>query len=323
MNRPRVFLSRQLPPPALDKLTPACEVQVWPGELPPPRDELLARVAGCDGLLLMLSDHVDAQLMDAAGDQLRVISNYAVGINNIDVPEAARRGIRIGNTPDVLTDATADVAAMLLLAAARGAQAAADTVRQGQWKTWQPTGLLGVDLVGRTLGIVGMGRIGQATAKRFARGWDMKIVYTSRSSKVEAEQELGARRVDFQELLRISDFVSIHTDLNDQTHGMFDAAAFEQMKSNAILINTSRGGVVDQEALVGALQSGQIRAAGLDVTTPEPLPSDHPLVHQENCLIMPHIGSATQQTRAAMAEIAADNILAGIRGEPLRCEVGG
>lgn len=321
MPRPRVFVSRRIPQNGLDRLAEHAEVTVWPEKLPPGREELLARVRGCDGLLLMLSDRVDAELFDAAGEQLRVVSNFAVGVNNVDLEEARRRGIPIGNTPDVLTDATADVAVLLLLAAARRAKEAAEQVRRGDWLTWDPTGLLGLDLVGRTLGIVGMGRIGRATAERLVPGWKMRLLYTSRSPKPEVDRDLGGQRVDFDQLLAESDFISIHTDLNAETQEMFGEQALARMKRDAVLVNTARGGVIDQPALVEALRRGTIRAAGLDVTTPEPLPPDHPLVSLPNCFVLPHIGSATDHSRAAMAEIAADNAIAGLQGKPLRCAV--
>jgi glyoxylate reductase len=321
MERPRVFVTRRIPDNGLQRLREHADVDVWPETLPPPRDELLKRIAGCSGVLTMLSDRVDAEFLDAAGPQLKVIGNFAVGINNIDLEEAWSRGIAIGNTPDVLTDATADIAVLLLLAAARRAKEAMNQVAAGQWRTWEPTGLLGADVVGRTLGVVGMGRIGAATASRLVGGWGMKLLYCSRSRKPDVDARWNAKRVSLDELLGESDFVSIHTDLNSETEGLFGADAFNKMKSGAVIVNTSRGGVVDQDALVEALRSGRIRAAGLDVTTPEPLPSDSPLVELPNCVVLPHLGSASERSRAAMAEIAADNIVAGIRDRPLRCAV--
>ncbi len=310
---PKVFVTRALPECGLAKIRTVCDVVVWPERLPPTRQQLLAGVTGCQGIVSLLSDHIDAELFDAAGPELRVVSNFAVGVNNIDLVEAKRREIAIGNTPDVLTDATADIAVALLLAASRRLQPAADEVRQGQWKTWEPTGWLGCDLVGRTVGIVGMGRIGAAVAKRLAGGWSMRVVYTARSPK---PAECGAK-VELDELLATSDFVSIHTDLNDQTRGLIGRRELSLMKSSAVLVNTSRGGVIDQEALVEALQSRRIFAVGLDVTEPEPLPAAHPLVGMPNCIILPHIASATHDTRDAMANICAENLIAGIRGLPL------
>jgi len=296
-------------------------MEVWEDPLPPPRDVLLEKVAGCDGILALLTDKIDGELMDAAGPQLKVVSNFAVGYNNIDVAEATRRKIRVGNTPDVLTDATADMALALMLAAARRIVESQDYVRQQQWKTWEPQGLIGQDLTGKTIGIVGMGRIGQATARRCRGGWDMKVLYHSRSNKESAEKELGARRVDWETLLAESDFVSVHTDLNETTKWMFNAAAFKQMKSTCVFVNTARGPIHHHADLYEALRTGEIFAAGLDVTDPEPINPDDPLLTLPNCVIAPHIGSGTVSSRNGMSEIAADNLLAGIRGEPLRCWV--
>ncbi len=316
-QRPKVFVTRVIPEAGLSKITSACEASVWPARMPPFREQLLSAVRGCHGLVTLLSDRIDAEVFDAAGPSLRVVSNFAVGVNNIDLKEAAKRGILVGNTPDVLTDATADIAVALLLAAARHVQAASAEVREGHWKTWEPTGWLGCDLVGRTLGVVGMGRIGTALARRLVGGWGMKVLYTSRSEK---SLDWG-RHVSLDELLGASDFVSIHTDLNDQTRGLIGPRELGLMKPTAILVNTSRGGVIDQDALVEALRAKTIFAAGLDVTDPEPLPSSHPLVSLPNCIILPHIASATHGTRDAMAEICADNLLAGLAGRPLRAAV--
>ncbi len=321
MNRPKVFVTREIPAVGLELVREKCSVDLWPARLPPSRDELLQHSGGCAGLLTLLSDTIDAEVMDAAGPGLRVISNFAVGYNNIDVAEANRRGIRVGNTPDVLTDATADIAVALLLAAARRLKESSQQVIDGTWQTWEPTGLIGADLRGRTLGIVGMGRIGLATARRLARGWEMRVIYTSRSPKPDVDIELDATRVELDTLLAHSDFVSIHTDLNPETEKMFGASAFARMKPTSVLVNTARGGVIDQAALAEALQAGRIRAAGLDVTSPEPLPPTHPLVGLPQCVILPHIGSATDDSRDAMARIAAENLIAGIQGQPLRSEV--
>jgi len=260
-------------------------------------------------------------VFDAAGPQLKVVSNFAVGVNNIDLAEARRRGIAVGNTPDVLTDATADIAVALLLAAARHLQPAADEVRSGGWQTWEPTGWLGQDLTGRTLGIVGMGRIGAAVARRLAGGWGMRVLYTARSEK-QLDALPHAQRVTLDQLLQESDFVSLHTALTADTHGLISQRELALMKPTAVLINTARGAVIDQDALVQALKQGRPAAAGLDVTEPEPLPPDHPLVGLPNCIILPHIGSATVATRDAMAEICVDNLLAGLAGRPLRCPIG-
>lgn len=320
-SRPRVFVSRKLPAAGLMRLQQATEASVWPDRLPPSRAELLAAVAGCAGIVSLLSDTIDAEVFDAAGPQLKVVSNFAVGVNNIDLAEARRRGIAIGNTPDVLTDATADIAVALLLAAARHLQPAADEVRAGKWRTWEPTGWLGQDLTGRTLGIVGMGRIGAAVARRLVGGWGMRVLYTARSDK-QLDGLSDARRVTLEQLLQASDFVSLHTALTEETRGMISHEQLALMKPTAVLVNTARGAVIDQDALVQALQRGRPWAAGLDVTEPEPLPPEHPLVSLPNCIILPHIGSATVATRDAMAEICVDNLLAGLAGRPLRCPIG-
>lgn len=317
----RVFVTREIPQVGLQRLAEQCEVEVWPGELPPDRETLLAKVAGCAGLLTLLSDKIDAEVFDAAGPSLKVISNYAVGYNNIDTDEARRRGVRVGNTPDVLTAATADMAITLLLAAARHLRQGIDDVREGRWQTWKPLGYLGAELSGRTIGIVGGGRIGAAVAERLHGGWGMRVLYTARNDKRDLEQAVGARRVAFETLLEQSDFVSIHCDLNPDTAGMFDASALRRMKQGSVLVNTARGGVIDQDALLDALRGGPLMGAGLDVTDPEPLPPEHPLVKAPNCVIAPHIGSATHVAREAMARIAADNLLAGLSGEPLPAAV--
>jgi glyoxylate reductase len=316
MTRPKVFVSRRIPDVALAAIGAACDVDLWPDQLPPPPAELARRVRDCDGLVSLLTDRVDAALLDAA-PKLKVVSNYAVGFNNVDVPACTARGVCVGNTPGVLTDATADIAVTLLLAAARCVGPAAADARGGKWLTWEPLGWLGKDLVGRTLGIVGMGRIGLATAKRLHCGWGMTVLYTARGPKADAEREVGARRVDLDELLAASDFVSVHADLNPSTKGLFGAARFRQMKRTAVFVNTSRGPLVDQAALAAALRGGTIFAAGLDVTDPEPLPPDHELYALPNCLIVPHIASATVDTRDAMARLCADNLLAGVTGAPL------
>ncbi|WDQ19023.1 2-hydroxyacid dehydrogenase [Rhodopirellula sp. P2] len=319
--RPSVLVTRQTPGESLQRLREVCEVEVWPETTPPSREELCRLVKGRHGLLTMLSDRIDGELMDLAGDQLAVISNYAVGFNNIDVDAAKTRGIAVGNTPDVLTDATADLAVALLFAASRHVLPAGTQVRQGEWRTWEPTGWLGVEPAGKTLGIVGMGRIGRATAQRLVGGWGMKLLYTSRSDQAEVEKELGGRRVELDTLLTESDFVSVHVALTDETRNLIDAEAISKMKSTSVLVNTARGEIVDQDALVKALENRSVFAAGLDVTTPEPLSAEHPLVQSPHCVILPHIGSATHTSRNAMAEIAVDNLIAGLSGQPLRCSV--
>ncbi len=317
----RVFVAREIPAAGLDRVRQATNCSVWPERLPPAPEVLIRNSVGCHGVLSLLSDRIDAAFFDAVGPQLKVVSNFAVGYNNIDVDEATKRGIAVGNTPGVLTDSTADTALALLLAAARCVREGIENVSRKEWLTWEPMGFIGQDLVGKTVGIVGMGRIGQATARRLHFGWGMKVIYTSRSPKPEADQELTATRVSLEQLLSDSDFVSVHTDLNPETTRMFGAAEFEAMKSTAVFVNTARGGVVDESALQTALKTEQIFAAGLDVTDPEPLAEDSGLRELPNCVILPHIASGTVASRDAMAEIAADNLLAGLEGKPLRHQV--
>lgn len=314
--KPKVFVTRRIPATGLDRIASACDAEVWPGALPPSYELFRERSAGCEGLVTLLTDRVDAALL-AAAPRLKVVSNYAVGFNNVDVAAASARGIRVGNTPGVLTDATADMAFCLLIATARRLTDAREYALDGHWKTWEPLGFLGQDLVARTLGVVGMGRIGYALARRCARGWDMPVLYYDHHRHEQAETELSARRVGLDELLGLSDFVSVHTDLNDQTRGLFDAYRFGQMKRTAVFVNTARGGVVVEKDLLAALREGTIFAAGLDVTDPEPPPADSPLFRQPNLVVAPHIASATVGTRDAMAAICAENLLAGLEGRDL------
>ncbi|QDT38139.1 Glyoxylate/hydroxypyruvate reductase B [Stratiformator vulcanicus] len=316
-SKRRVFVSRRIPENGLERLRTLCDVDIWEGDLPPDRETLCTRAAGCHGVLSMLSDAIDPDFMDRVGPQLQVVSNYAVGFNNIDVEEATRRGIRVGNTPGVLTDATADIAFALLINCARRISESERSVHDGKWKTWEPLGFIGLDLVGKTIGIVGLGRIGQAMARRCHGGWGMDVLYTSRSSKPEAEGEFDADYVSMDELLTRSDFISVHCDLNNSTSGLFDASAFQKMKSTAVFINTARGSIHNQNDLAAALTNGEIAAAGLDVTDPEPIPADDPLLDLQNCVVIPHIGSATVDTRAAMADIAAENVLRALADEPM------
>jgi glyoxylate reductase len=317
MEKPRVFVTRLIPEGGLNLVRGACEADIWPEELPPSRQALLEKVAGMDGLLCLLTDRIDGELMDAAGPQLRVISNFAVGYDNVDVPQATARGIPVGNTPGVLTETTADMAFALLMAAARRIVEGADYVRAGRWRTWGPTLLLGHDVHGATLGVVGMGRIGQAMAHR-ASGFDMQILYFDPFCDESWTPVVDAvRRCDLDELLAESDFVTLHVPLTGDTRHMIDAAALAKMKPTAVLVNTSRGPVVDTDALCEALQAGTIAYAALDVTDPEPLPGDHRLLTLDNCLVVPHLGSASRATRTRMAVMAAENLLAGLRGEPL------
>jgi len=319
--KPRVFVTRVIPDEGLDPVRQACEVDLWTDDLPPPRDELLRRVKGVEGILSLLTDTIDDELLDAAGPQLKVVSNFAVGFDNIDVPACTRRGIPAGNTPGVLTETTADLAFALLMSAARRIPESVEYVRQDRWKTWGPMLLMGVDIHDATLGIVGFGRIGREMARR-GRGFGMEILYQDvHPASAEDEAELGARRVEMDELLRESDFITLHVNLTDETHHLIDTDALRAMKPTAVLVNTSRGPVVDPDALEQALRAGEIFAAGLDVTEPEPLPADHPLVGLSNCVVVPHIASASKVTRGKMAAMAAANLLAGLRGEHLATPV--
>jgi glyoxylate reductase len=314
--KPKVFVTRRIPAAGLDRILQECDAEVWTDDLPPPYDTIKARVASCDGLVALLTDRIDTALLDSA-PRLRVVSNYAVGFNNIDIPAATSRGVCVGNTPGVLTDATADMAFCLLIAAARRLVDGHDYGRAGKWKTWEPLGHLGQDLVGRTLGIIGMGRIGYALAKRCRFGWDMRVLYQDVQRNQKAETDLGASFVNLDRLLGQSDFISVHTDLNDTTRGLFNRTTFRKMKPTAVFVNTARGPIVVEADLIEALKSGTIFAAGLDVTDPEPPTAGNPLYGVPNLIVAPHIASATVGTRNAMADICARNLLAGLRGEPL------
>ena len=316
MPKPKVFIARRIPDEGLNAIAAVCDVDVWEDRLPPPADMLRERIRDCDGLVSLLTDRIDGSVLDHA-PRLRVVGNFAVGYNNVDVPACTERGICVGNTPGVLTEATADIAITLLLAAARRLGESAADAKAGRWLTWEPLGWLGQDLVGRTVGIVGMGRIGLATARRLHHGWGMKVLYTARTDKPEAEREVKGKRVDFDTLLAESDYVSVHVDLNPTTKGLFGKEQFAKMKRTAVFVNTARGPHVDQAALAEALRNGTIFAAGLDVTEPEPLPPEHELYSLPNCVIAPHIASATVDTRNAMARLCANNLIAGVRGEPL------
>ena len=316
-SRPKVFVARIIPEEGLAPVREATDAEIWEDELPPPRATLLEKVRGCDALLTLLTDRVDDELLDAAGPGLKVVSNYAVGFDNIDVAAVTRRGIPAGNTPGVLTETTADLAFALLMAAARRIPEGVKYVEAGRWKTWGPLLLLGPDVHGATIGIVGFGRIGQAMARR-ARGFGMTVLYQDiQRADPAVEEELGATFLPLEEMLPRADFVSLHTNLTPDTRGMINAEKLSWMKPNAVLVNTSRGPVIDHAALAEALRSGTIFAAALDVTDPEPIPIDDPLVGLDNCLIVPHIASASHATRAKMAEMAAANLLAGLRGERL------
>lgn len=317
MAGPKVFVARRIPDAGIEPVVAATDAVVWQDDLPPPRDELLRAVAGCDGVLTLLTDRVDDEFLDAAGPQLKVVSNYAVGFDNVDVPACTRRGIPVGNTPGVLTETTADLAWALMMAAARRLPEGDRYVRAGKWKTWGPLLLLGPDVHGSTLGVVGFGRIGQAIARR-AAGFGMTILYHDvHRAEAAVEAAYSATFLPLEELLAQSDFVSLHVNLTPETRGLMNAEKLGWMKPTAVLVNTSRGPVIDQPALADALRSGKLFAAALDVTDPEPMAPDDPLLSLDNCLVVPHIASASLATRSKMAEMAAANLLAGLRGERL------
>jgi glyoxylate reductase len=316
MSKPKVFITRQIPQAVLDLLQDQVELEIWMQNEPPPYTILLEKVQNIDGLLCLLTDKIDQQLITNA-PHLKVISQMAVGYDNIDLNFATNKGIPVGNTPGVLTEATADLTWALLMAITRRITEGQEYIKQGKWTTWQPMGLLGADFVGATLGIIGMGRIGQAIARR-AKGFNLNILYTNRRRlTLNLEQELGVNYVTLEQLLKEADFISLHTPLTEETYHLISTKELKQMKKTAFLINTARGGIIDQNALLSALKEGEIAGAGLDVTEPEPLPKDHELLTLNNVIITPHIGSASYQTRSQMAIIAAQNLLVGLQGLPL------
>ncbi|ADT84103.1 glyoxylate reductase [Thermococcus barophilus] len=316
MRKPKVFITRQIPETAINVIREYYEVEVWRDEKEPPREVLLEKVRDVDALVTLLSDKIDREILDNA-PRLRIIAQYAVGYDNIDIEEATRRGIYVTNTPDVLTEATADFAWALLLATARQLVDADKFVRSGEWKrkgvAWHPLMYLGYDVYGKTIGIIGFGRIGQAIARR-ARGFNMKILYYSRTRKPEKEEELGAEFKPLNELLRESDFVVLAVPLTKETYYMINEKRLKLMKPMAILINIARGKVVDTKALIKALEEGWIAGAGLDVFEEEPYYNKE-LFKLKNVTLAPHIGSATYGARYAMAELVARNLIAFAKGE--------
>ena len=311
---PTVAVTRIIPEAALGPLRAAAEVRLWEDDLPPNPAELAALLRGCVGALTMVTDRIDAALLDAVPG-LRVIGTFAVGYDNIDVAAATARGVAICNTPGVLTEATADAAFSLLLAAARRIPEGIAYVRDGEWRAWRPMILLGRDIHAATLGIVGLGRIGRAVARR-ARGFEMRVLYHGRERQPDAERDLDVEYVPLDELLAASNFVTLHCALTPATRHLIGAREFGIMRPDAILINAARGPVVDTDALVVALRDGQIGGAALDVTDPEPLPADHPLIGLPNAIVVPHTASSTVATRDRMADLAARNILAVLGGTP-------
>lgn len=318
MPEQTVFITRLVPQKGLDLIlnAPGIEVEVWPEDLPPPRAVLLEKVRGLDGLYCLLTDTINDELLEAAGPQLKVVSQMAVGYDNIDIAACTRRGIPVGNTPGVLTEATADLTLALLLGTARRLVPSVEAVKAGRWQTWEPRGYTGPDVYGSTIGIIGLGRIGLAVARRLC-GFNVRLLYHNRQPSPLAAAEINATFVDLDTLLAESDFVSLHCPLTPDTRHLINAERLRQMKPTATLINTARGDVVDQNALVEALREGVIAYAGLDVTTPEPLPAGSPLLSLPNATVLPHIGSASITARNKMATMAAENLLAGLKGKHL------
>ena len=317
----KVFITRKLLPELVKALEENYVVDMWEeSERAIPRDELLRRVQGVHGIICMLTDAIDQEVLDAAGSQLEAVSTMSVGFDHVSTSLLKERGIKLGYTPNVLTDSVADTAIALMLTASRRLPEAIDAAKGGAWGTWAPYWLTGHDLSRATVGIVGLGAIGAEVAKRLS-GFGCKILYSNRTRKEELEKVLEVEYVSQDELLARSDFVSVHSALTPETQHTCNQAFFAKMKQTAVFINTSRGGLVDQEALYNALKSKTIYAAGLDVTTPEPLPTDNPLFNLPNCVILPHIGSASIRTRYEMTRLAVANLHAALLGEPMEYEV--
>ncbi len=314
MAKPKVYVTRRIPEEGLAIVREAADVTIWDRvDVPPPREVLLREVTGIDGLLSLLTDRIDGELMDAA-PRLKVVSNYAVGYDNIDVPAATRHGIVVGHTPEVLTETVADFALCLMLAAARRLVEADTYTRAGKWSTWEPFLLAGQDFFGATLGLIGLGRIGSAVARR-AKGFQMRILYYDIYRRQDLEQSLGIEYREFDDVLRSADFVSVHVPLSEQTRHLIGRDQFKLMKKTAVFVNTSRGPIVDQQALAAALASHQIYAAGIDVFEREPVSRDDPLLKLDNVVVAPHIASASIPTRTKMAIIAAQNLIAVLQGK--------
>jgi len=315
-KQPTVLITRRIPTSLLQRIEAECTVRYWDSDDAIPRQELLVQAAGVTGIYCLIPDRIDAEVVEKAGPALRVVSTMSVGVDHIDVAACRARRVAVGHTPDVLTETTADLTLALMLATARRLPEAIAAVKEGSWGTWRPFWMTGIDLYGSTVGIVGLGRIGVAVARRLL-GFGCNILYTGRHPNERNALAAQASFRSFDSLLAESDIVTVHCPLTAETHHLIDASALHKMKRTALLINTSRGPVVDQDALYAALVDGTIGGAGLDVTTPEPLPPVHPLLTLPNCVVLPHIGSATVATRRRMATIAADNLVAGLLGRPL------
>ncbi|MEX2160158.1 MAG: D-glycerate dehydrogenase [Dehalococcoidia bacterium] len=311
-SKPRVYVTRALPGDAIERLQRECDVRVWDEDAPPSRETLLEETRNAEGLLCLLTDNVDAGLLEAAV-HLRVISTMAVGYDHIDIDAATARGVLVTHTPGVLTETTADFAFALLLAAARRLPEGDRAVREGRWTAWQPTFLVGQDVYGATLGIVGLGAIGAAVAKR-ARGFAMRVLYCGPARNEPLEEELGLEYTNFEGLLARADFVSVHARLTPETRHLFNEDAFRRMKPTAVFVNTARGAIVDEGALLRALENRVIAAAAIDVTETEPLAKTDMLLRLPNLLVTPHIASASVATRTRMAGLAVDNVLDALAG---------
>jgi glyoxylate reductase len=314
VTQPIVYITRRIPTEAVDVLRGVAEVRQWDNDDPIPRDVLLRDAADAEALFPMITERIDDEMLDHA-PRLRIVGNMAVGYDNVDVAACTRRRVLVTNTPDVLTETSADLAFALIMSIGRGIVQGDRYVRRGEWKIWGPLLHLTPDIHSSTLGIVGLGRIGQAVARR-ARGFNMRVLYYSRTRRDDLERELGYEYATLDDLLAQSDYVSVHVALNDATRHMIGAHQLSKMKRSAMLINTGRGPLVDQKALYEALRDGEIAAAALDVTDPEPIHMDDPLLTLDNCIITPHVGSASFATRTRMATLAAENIAAVLTGKP-------
>ena len=311
--QPKIYITRRIPESGIKLLQESCDVEIWDSDDVVPRDVFLKAISDKDAVLCLLTDKVDAETMDVA-KSVKIFANMAVGFDNIDVEECTKRGVMASNTPGVLTGTTADFAFTLLMSAARRIREGHEFVQAGKWETWGPLLLMGQDIHHATLGLIGLGRIGTEMARR-GQGFSMRVIYNDVVRREDLEQELGLEYADFDTVLQESDFVSMHVPYMPATHHLISTEQLAMMKQTAVLINTARGPIVDPQALYTALKSGEIWAAGLDVTDPEPIPMDDPLLTLDNCLIAPHIASASFNTRSDMSELAANNILAALSGE--------
>ncbi|CAC5419172.1 GRHPR [Mytilus coruscus] len=313
MTKIKVFVTRRIPKPGLHILLQDCDVQFWDSDEAIPQDELLKKVQGVGALLCMLTDKIDEEVLAKGGENLRIVSTMSVGYEHIDLEACKRRGIAVTNTPNVSTDSVSELTVSLLLLVARRLYEGIRAVHGGEWGKWKPMWLCGVELTNKTVGILGLGRIGYGVAKRLKPFGIERIIYHD-VCRVSYADDIGATYVDFSTLLNDSDIICICCNLTPQTKHKFNTKAFEKMKKSAVLVNSGRGGVIQHDDLYEALRTNSIAAAGLDVTEPEPLPKDHPLLTLNNCIVLPHMGSNTWESRNSMSEIAANNIMAVLNG---------